>query len=100
MAPVPNGSGGTVTVRQYLRYKAGDGAGGLDWNNWEAVFKQGTMHYAVKETQNTSSVQLHKDIVCPNQPTVNHQGWTYTLLGTLNEDTTPPWPVPFPGGCP
>jgi hypothetical protein len=83
---------------EYLRYYA---AGGF--NNWEAVCVAGNHYYAVKETESPDTVQLIKDIICPNQLSSEYQCWRYYLPPPVdawlcNEDDQ--YPAPLPGGCP
>ena len=62
-------------------------------------------YYAVKETHGDSSVQLIKDIICPNQLGENHQLWAYPVVpgdpdSGVIINTEDQYPAPLPGGCP
>jgi len=84
---------------EYLRYWAG----GL--NNWEAACVVNAHYYAVKETHSTDTVQVIKDIVCPNDLSTNHQVWTWPVTpgdpdSPVVINTNDQYPAPLPGGCP
>jgi hypothetical protein len=79
-------------------------AGG-GFNNWEAVAVVNGHLYAVKETHNADSVELIKEILCPNLANGNHQCWTYfdPSVGENGEyvcNTANSFPTPLPNGCP
>jgi hypothetical protein len=86
---------------EYLRYFASGG-----FNNWEAVCVVNGHYYAVKETHNSETVTLIKDIICPNELSGNYQCWRYRVYvpppgqsyWTCN--TEDQYPAPLPGGCP
>ena len=80
---------------EYLRYFAFGG-----FNNWEAVCVVNGHYYAVKETHNSETVTLIKDIICPNELSGNYQCWRYEGVNGWVCNTDDSYPAPLPGGCP
>jgi len=54
----------------------------------------------VKETHSADTIQIIKDILCPNELSDDYQCWAYETADGWTCNTNDQYPAALPGGCP